>query len=76
MMRSSAGMGNEVSAGEAEENEEEGGWTSREETQASGGLWLLSHQLDDGKEVCVFTCTATSAAQAQLCQSGAEVSLN
>lgn len=68
-------MGNEVSAGEErpEEKEEEDGWTSREEAEVSGGLWSLSHELEDGQELCVFTCTATSASQAQLCQSGAEV---
>ena len=70
-------MGNEVSAGEAEQEEteeEEEGWTSREDTEASGGLWSLSHELDDGREVCVFTCSATSASQRQLCQAGANVS--
>lgn len=69
-------MGNEVSAGEGgdpEENGEGEDWTSKEETEASGGLWSLSHHLDDGKEVCVFTCSATSISQTQLCQSGAEV---
>lgn len=69
-------MGNEVSAGEAGDPEESGEgeeWTSREETEASGGLWCLSNHLDDGKEVCVFTCSAASNSQAQLCQSGAEV---
>ena len=72
-------MGNEVSAGEGEreeteEEEEEEDWTSREETEASGGLWSLSHQLEDDREVCVFTCSATSASQRQLCQAGADVS--
>ena len=54
--------------------EEEDGWTSREESEVSGGLWRLSHDLEDGDEVCVFTCAASSASQIQLCLSGAEVS--
>lgn len=71
-----SGMGNEVSAGEGDPQEsgEEGDWTSRKDSEASGGLWLLSHLLEDGEEVCVFTCSATSASQMQLCRSGAEVS--
>ena len=72
-------MGNEVSAEEGgkEEDgkgEEEGEWASMEETEASGGLWSLSHDVEDGEEVCVFACAATSAAQSQLCLAGAEVS--
>ena len=77
-------MGNEVSAGEGEqeeteaeeeeEEEEEEDWTSREDTEASGGLWSLSHELEDDREVCVFKCSATSASQRQLCQAGADVS--
>ena len=70
-------MGNEVSAGEGrreEKEEEEDGWTSREEAEMSGGLWSLSHEVEDGQRLCVFTCAAASSSQAQLCQSGAEVS--
>ena len=69
-------MGNEVSAteGESEEKEEEDEWTSREEDEVSGGLWSLSHEVEDGQQVCVLTCAATGSSQAQLCQSGAEVS--
>ncbi|CAI8053639.1 Protein-associating with the carboxyl-terminal domain of ezrin, partial [Geodia barretti] len=67
-------MGNEVSAteGESEEKEEEDEWTSREEDEVSGGLWSLSHEVEDGQQVCVLTCAATGSSQAQLCQSGAE----
>lgn len=68
-------MGNEVSAGEGEaEERDEGGWTSKEESEASGGLWSVSYQLDDDQEVCVFSCLASSASQTQLCQSGVEAS--
>ena len=70
-------MGNEVSAreGEREEKEEDDESTSREEAEVSGGLWSLSHEVDDdGQQVCVLTCAATGSSQAQLCQSGAEVS--
>ena len=72
-----SGMGNEVSAeegGKEEGGEEEGEWASMEETEASGGLWSLSHDVEDGEEVCVFACAATSAVQTQLCLAGAEVS--
>ena len=76
LMQQSADMGNEVSS--AEDGQEAGeresdGWTSREEAEVSGGLWRLSHELEDDQEVCLFTCTASSVSQTQLCQSGAEV---
>lgn len=58
---------------EAEDSEED---EEEEETEASGGLWTFSHAEEDGVEVCVFTCAATSAAQAQLCKAGAEVRVN
>ena len=76
LMQAWADMGNEVSAGEGEpeEKEEEDGWTSREDSEVSGGLWALSHELADGQELCLFTCSAASPAHAQLCRSGAEVS--
>lgn len=78
-MSSRGGMGNEVSAGEGEARgeedgkEDDGGWANREESEASGGLWSVSYQLDDDQEVCVFSCLASSASQIQLCQSGVEV---
>ena len=67
-------MGNEVSAGEGEREDSGSSGEESEQKEASGGLWVLSQELEDGEDVSVFTCTASSQSQAGLCRAGAEVS--
>lgn len=71
-----SGMGNTTSAGEGEVEDvgKKDEWTSREDTEASSGLWSVSHEIDDDQQICVFTCAATLPSQMQLCQAGVEVS--
>lgn len=66
-------MGNEVSAGEGEPEDGASSGEESEQKEASGGLWALSQELEDGEDVSVFTCTASSQSQADLCRAGAEV---
>ena len=68
-------MGNEVSTGEGEREDGGSRRTDEEEDgcEVSGGLWVMSQDVEDGEEVCVFTCLASSSSQTERCMAGAEV---